>query len=487
MVQPTPEQIQQSNTRLHQELPLLQQDIFNLGWEFTRAANQYTWLKEIYNYNQKLAESLLLFRKRLQFATTDQSIATVLDQLVLHYIINTNGPISELEDDDPFDAFDAAARYAESLCVRLQQDEQRDAILHINGKELRYAGLAAQGMSAAAQLRQVGPVINHARYGRKDIIPSVVFGFNPNRLDYRLKNAMVLADFSQLAYFEADFVEAHTRLWGYDTFIWVEDPETDTQVLVAGKDDFLIICFRGTSNGRDALVDLNFFKTDAVGGRGRVHRGFQQSLEGVWERLQAAVDELGADKKLFFTGHSLGGALGQLVAYRFALHGYKVAGVYVFGAPRVGNQEFKTAYNEQLLDQTYLHINDEDLVPQIPPQVLGFHDLGGLPRKFDKSYSISGPEILLEDDAIELDLDALDAMRQEAIQQTMNAVQSSISGSTRFLNTQVQQFSTLGQGADFKTSAVDDHSVHQYLYKFGCAILEAEWQKLEQQSLEGIR
>lgn len=463
-------------------MPLFQQDIFNLGWEFTHTDNPYEWLKEIYAHNQKLAESLLIFRKKLHAAKVDYALAPVLDILALHYIINTDGPIPEQETDDPFDAFDAAMRYAQSLCVHLQQDEQAEAILRINGKELRYASIAAPGVSAAAQLRNVGPVINHARYGRKDIIPSFAFGFDPNRLDYRLKNALLLADFSHLAYFEADFVEAHTRLWGYDTFRWVEDPETDTQVFVAGKDDFLIICFRGTSNGRDALVDLNFFKTDAVGGRGRVHRGFQQSLEGVWERLLAAVDELGADKKLFFTGHSLGGALGQLGAYRFALCGYTVAGVYVFGAPRVGNQEFKSAYNEQLLDQTYLHINDEDLVPQIPPQVLGFHDLGGLPRKFDKTYRISGPDILLEDEAMELDLEGLDAQHQEAILQTMVSVQSSIKSGTHFLNTHVQQFSGHRQGSEFDTGAVDDHNMNQYLFKFGCAILEAEWQKLEQQS-----
>lgn len=484
MTQPSPEQIQQSYARLQQELPLFQQDIFNLGWEFTHAVDPYKWLKVIYTHNQKLAESLLIFRKKLQAATTNYTLAPVLDLLALHYIINTDGPIPEQEADDPFDAFDAAMRYAQSLCVHLQQDEQAEAILRINGKELRYGGIAAPGVSAAWALRNVGPVINHARYGRKDIIPSFAFGFDPNRLDYRLKNALVLADFSQLAYFEADFVEAHMRLWGYVTFRWVEDPETDTQVFVAGKDDFLIICFRGTSNGRDALVDLNFFKTDAVGGRGRVHRGFQQSLEGVWDRLKAAVDELGADKNLFFSGHSLGGALGQLGAYRFSSNDYKVAGVYVFGAPRVGNQEFKSAYNERLLDQTYLHINDEDLVPQIPPQLLGFHNLGGLPRKFDKSYRISGPDILLDDDGIEFDLDGLDVQRQEAIQQTMTEVQSSIRRSTHFLNTQAQQFGELGQGADFKTSAVDDHSLHQYLYKLGCAILEAEWQKLEQKSRE---
>ncbi|MBC7776455.1 MAG: lipase family protein [Phycisphaerae bacterium] len=478
MSDPTLESIQQSFSRLQNGLPLFQQDIFNIAWEFTFSPTQYPLLKEIHSYNQKLAESLLLFRKRLQQAAVDADLESALDHLVLHYIINTDGPIPELEDEDPFDVFDAATRYAQTLCVRVSKRDSGDSILHVNGKEVLCPGWAP-GVSAAWALRQVGPVINRARYGRNDIIPSVAFGFDPNRVDYRLKNAMILADFSQLAYFEPGYVEEHTRQWGYETFRWVEDPDTDTQVFVAGKGEYLIVCFRGTSNGRDALVDLNFFKTNAIGGRGRVHQGFQQSLEGVWDRLQLAVDDLGANKKIFICGHSLGAALGQLAAHRFALKAYQVAGVYVFGSPRVGNQEFKRAYNELLEAQTYLHINHEDIVPQIPPQLFGFHDLGGLPRKFDRSYSISGPDVLLEDDGIELDFENLDAQRLQAYQKTMTAVQTSIKASTHFLNTKSQQFNGLHHGTGFESGGVDDHSMDQYLFKFGCAILDGEWERLE--------
>lgn len=485
MKDPTQENIQQSLARLQNGLPLFQQDISNIAWAFTFFPGQYQFLTEIQAYNLKLAESLLIFRKRLLQAAIDSELESAIDHLILHYIINTDGPIPESEEEDPFDVFEAATRYAQTLCVRVSKGENEDSILSMNGKEVLYSGWGAvPGWSAALALRQLGPVINHARYGRKDIIPSVVFGFDPHREDYRLKNAMILADFSHLAYFESGYVEEHILQWGYEVFRWMEDPETDTQVFIAGKGDHLIVCFRGTSNGRDALVDLNFFKTDALGGRGRVHRGFQQSLDGVWPRLLAEVEALGKDKRIFICGHSLGAALGQLAAHRFALNNCPVAGVYVFGSPRVGNQEFKQAYNELLEAQTFLHINHEDIVPQIPPQVFGFHNLGSVPRKFDQSYSISGPEIILEDDGVELDFDALDDQRLEAVQQTMLAVQTSIKASTRFLNTDPESFSGYRFGDGFESGAVDDHSMEQYLHKFGCAILDLEWQKLEQRSKE---
>ncbi len=484
MSEPTVENIQQSFSRLQQGLPLFQQDIFNITWEFTFISNQYQFLKEIHSQNQKLAESLLIFRKRLGKAAIEKNVKSVIDQLILHYIINTDGPIPEFEDEDPFDVFDAVVRYAETLCVRIRKGENEDSTLHLNGKEVQcHNWTAVPGLSAAWALRQAGPVINRLRYGRNDVIPSVAFGFDENRAEYRLKNAMILADFSHLSYFESDYVEEHTKQWGYKTFRWIEDADTDTQVFIAGKREYLIVCFRGTSNGRDALVDLNFFKTNSSVGRGRVHRGFQQSLEGVWTRLQNAVNDLGADKKIFICGHSLGGALAQLAAYRFALNTYQVAGVYVFGSPRVGNQEFKDSYNELLEAQTFLHINHEDIVPQIPPQVFGFQNLGSLPRKFDRMYSISGAEILLEDDGIELDFDNLDEQRLEAIQQTMTTVQTAIKATTHFLNTKSLQFSGSSYGTGFESEA-DDHSMAQYLFKFGCAILDIEWQKVERKNRE---
>lgn len=483
MSDPSITNIQRSLSRLKKGLPLFQQDIYNIAWEFTFFPEQYLLLKEIHEHNEKRAESLLIFRKRLLQVAGSEALDTVLDQLFLHYIINTNGPIPESEEEDPFDVFDAAVRYAQTLCISVSKEKNKQAFLHMNGKKVQQLKWASRtGQSAAGILRQIGTEINQALYGRKDIIPSIAFGFDPDRKTYRLKNAMILADFSFLVYLEPEFVEAHVRQGGYETFCWIEDPETDTQVFVAGKEDHLIVCFRGTSNGRDAMVDLNFFKTDAPGGRGRVHRGFLQSLEAVWARLKVAVKDLGADKKIFICGHSLGAAQAQLAAYRLAQKGLPVAGVYVFGSPRVGNQEFKEAYNELLENQTFIHINHEDIVPQIPPQIFGFKHLGAVPIKFDQTYKISGREILMDDDGIEHDFENLDAQQLEEVQKNLATVQTSIKASTQFLNTTLQKFSKAGSGTGFERGAVDDHSMDQYIFKFGCAILEHEWQKLEQKS-----
>ena len=477
---PTQGDIEQSLSKLQKGLPLFQKDIFNIGWGFTFHPDQDRLLLEIHAHNNKLAETLLIFRQRLGEAAAASNLESAIDALYLHYVVNTDGGIPELESDDPFDVFEAVRRYADALCVGVSKGNNDVSILHVNDKEVLCPGWGTQpGWSAAWSLRQVGPVINRARYGRNDVIPSAAFGFNEQAKGHNLQNAMALADFSHLAYFEPAFVEKYLKQWGYDAFRWVEDKSTDTQAFVAGKGQHLVVCFRGTSSGTDALVDAKFLKTDAFGGRGRVHGGFQDALESVWNQVQEAVKALGADKKLFVSGHSLGAALAQLAAHRFALGSFRVAGVYVYGSPRVGNREFTEAYNELLKAKTFLHINDRDIVTQMPPALLGFRHLGGPPRLFNEGHFISRPSAEQEEDVQELLFEDLDAQSQELIQQKTAEMQTSIKASTRFLTTPPQQLRAGSYGTTFETGAVDNHGMDQYLFKFGCAIVDGEWRRLE--------
>ncbi|MEZ5040820.1 MAG: lipase family protein [Saprospiraceae bacterium] len=485
MATPTAIDIQQSLTRLQTGLPLPQKDIYNISWGFSFQPNQDQFLLEVNALNKKLAETLLVFRKRLSDAAANQAadLVAVIDQVFLHYVVNTDGQILEGEADDPFDVFEAATRYAASLNIGVSKGEDGSSILNVDGKAVPCPEWGVlPGWSAAWSLRRVGPVINKARYGREDVIPSFVFGFDEQAEDHRLENAMTLADFSHLAYFGPQYIEMQLKQWGYDTFRWIEDKETDTQVFVAGRGDHLIVSFRGTSSGKDALVDLNFLKTDAFGGRGRVHRGFNGALNGVWDNLLATANSLGRDKKMFICGHSLGAALAQLAAHRFALESFNVANVYVYGSPRVGNRAFKEAYNELLEAKTFLHINHEDIVTQIPLQLLGFHHLGGPPRVFDRGHhinSISAPQPAPAKEEQEMTFDMLDNEKQEDIKRQMREVRTSIAASTLFLTTDPSQLSAGNYSTNFDSGAVDDHSMDQYLFKFGCAILDREWERLQ--------
>jgi len=115
----------------------------------------------------------------------------------------------------------------------------------------------------------------------------------------------------------------------------------------------------------------------------KVHYGFLRSFMGIRETLFQVLEriligsEYFNDSKatttttktrpiLYFTGHSLGGALATLaageVAYRYShwqIH------MYNFGSPRVGNAEFVNIYN-QLVPHSFRVVNDTDIIARIP-------------------------------------------------------------------------------------------------------------------------
>jgi len=74
------------------------------------------------------------------------------------------------------------------------------------------------------------------------------------------------------------------------------------------------------------------------------------------------------------TGHSLGGACSVLCAFDLVdsklISSDKISVVNI-GQPRVGDQNFATAYNKHI-GSSYRVVNARDLVPHVPPQLFGF-------------------------------------------------------------------------------------------------------------------
>ena len=66
------------------------------------------------------------------------------------------------------------------------------------------------------------------------------------------------------------------------------------------------------------------------------------------------------------TGHSLGGAIAQLIAMMLTKKGYQVSMIN-FGQPRVGDDAY-AAFVEQKLPKMWRHVHHKDTVPHIPPE-----------------------------------------------------------------------------------------------------------------------
>lgn len=107
-------------------------------------------------------------------------------------------------------------------------------------------------------------------------------------------------------------------------------------------------------------TNFDLAQVPALGGR--VHRGWLDRLDRSWARVFARVAVGLNGRPLWVTGHSMGGAVSILAGQRFAEHGLVPAGVYAFGAPKVGDRAFAAGYAAPL----YTVANRHDLVPWLP-------------------------------------------------------------------------------------------------------------------------
>ena len=157
---------------------------------------------------------------------------------------------------------------------------------------------------------------------------------------------------------------------------------------------FIGLAFKGTnpSNLREDLVDYNYqlYTQSTYLGGNPVSFGVFTGLFGdfglpdktPYAAILEAVDRTaeiipGAQPRTHVTGHSLGGSYSSF-AYAQLLSDFPklpspfftMGDEYNFGAPRVGSQDW-AKYNNLLMSEghgiSYRIVNDQDIVPQVPP------------------------------------------------------------------------------------------------------------------------
>ncbi|MBB1255445.1 lipase family protein [Streptomyces alkaliterrae] len=202
--------------------------------------------------------------------------------------------------------------------------------------------------------------------------------------EYSISHAYGLAQAAQLAYQDEATIDQQAREWGFDrvrhhhTAFRPPFPLEDTQAYTMASDDMIVTAFRGTEPAqlRDWLSDVNTPPWPGPGGTGFMHYGFGEALKSVFPDVLEAVQEFRTNgQSLWFTGHSLGGALAMLAAARLYLEEPRLLadGVYTFGQPRTCDRLLAGAYNKAFTERTYRFVNNNDIVPQMPPEPVYTH------------------------------------------------------------------------------------------------------------------
>ena len=139
--------------------------------------------------------------------------------------------------------------------------------------------------------------------------------------------------------------------------------------VVAEGQGATFVTFAGSDPGKfqDWITDF-----EAMPSPDDLHSGFEKAVGTVLPDIQAALGKRATPSQpVFFTGHSLGGALAILAAWRISLlpNAPEII-VYTFGSPRNGGQKFFDKYTSRLGDFTFRLVHGTDIVPTVPPALL---------------------------------------------------------------------------------------------------------------------
>ena len=136
------------------------------------------------------------------------------------------------------------------------------------------------------------------------------------------------------------------------------------------SDNVALLAFRGTSNIGQWIRDARLLPTSHPWGP--VHSGFSGGIQQVNTDLQPFEEAAKKVEHVSVTGHSLGGALAVLASARLKEQGMNPL-VYTYGQPRVGLAAFAEKYDIELPDRLWRFINQNDIVPRVPPGLLYRH------------------------------------------------------------------------------------------------------------------
>jgi hypothetical protein len=199
---------------------------------------------------------------------------------------------------------------------------------------------------------------------------------------YPKQLGMAVRDFDDHEMFEDRFAAKVIPMGIDEVEFFTEDDDLtiDAEAVVFSNRQIVIVAFRGSEGleentisglkdwvGTDA--NFRFTKLSGYGPRAAVHTGIWNAAGKIYRPLKNEIARQGGkQKKVWITGHSLGGGMAVAFAARYVKDGGAVQGLVSFAAPRVGNNDFNSFVKSRIGNvQRWVHKND--LIPMLPPDI----------------------------------------------------------------------------------------------------------------------
>lgn len=166
-----------------------------------------------------------------------------------------------------------------------------------------------------------------------------------------------------------------SRVWpgaaaGFEYVSTIHDEKSDTNGVVGVLDGNVWVVYRGTTSKMNWMDDGEAWQDKvAYCADCAVHHGFNKCVDNTKKAVIEAVEGILAKHPSFpimCGGHSLGGALSNLMALELINAGFKNVNHYSIGSPRVGNDAWST-YSDTVLPRAQRITHYKDPVPHTPP------------------------------------------------------------------------------------------------------------------------
>merc|ERR1712093_376657 len=109
-----------------------------------------------------------------------------------------------------------------------------------------------------------------------------------------------------------------------------------------------------------------------------VGNGFMNNYNSVASYLKGNLSDIGCTKgsQLSITGHSLGAAEAGIAMFDLKNEGYDIVETYTFGQPRVGDETFVKAFEQEFSNiETWRITHADDPVVHLPFEFMGFQHI----------------------------------------------------------------------------------------------------------------
>jgi len=211
---------------------------------------------------------------------------------------------------------------------------------------------------------------------------------------YSIENAHAMVRVAQLVYETEGKIRDTVEKWGYllrgkavNGKLFHFEFKEDIQGMLIGDKSRIIVAFRGTTTASDFWTDSQVvWRTKC--GEGLGHHGFKNSADKIWVALQDKIRTFVKQNALksisiWFTGHSLGGAMATVAAQMIDLDIEKQDStnccIYTFGQPRTGNKRFAQQVERKIgKENWHRFVHAADPIPTVPLAKMGFEHGGTL-------------------------------------------------------------------------------------------------------------